>query len=207
MSQIITCIIILTVLGTLFGIGFGDQNDHNNGGQYLRYARELLLSLRPRSASPQPSFAAELPPECECARNTVRRHRLRKRGRRRGVRQRFRRRSTRPPLPGVILGNVLSLRSRMDELHAIVKFLTEYRDANLLCFSEMWLDDTIASWHVHVDGFGAPPHNHPDCIPKTNRSNFCTNFMFSSCTKDDPWCYTMDPDKEWDYCDIPSCSE
>ena len=156
MSQIITCIIILTVLGTLFGIGFGDQNDHNNGGQYLRYARELLLSLRPRSASPQPSFAAELPPECECARNTVRRHRLRKRGRRRGVRQRFRRRSTRPPLPGVILGNVLSLRSRMDELHAIVKFLTEYRDANLLCFSEMWLDDTIASWHVHVDGFGAP---------------------------------------------------
>ena len=149
-------IITLTVLGTLFGIAFGDQNDHNNGGQYVRYARELSLSLRPRSASPQASFAADLPPECECAGNTVRAHRQRKGGRRGGVRQRFRRRSTRPPLPGVILGNVRSLRSKMDELHANVKFLTEYRDANLLCFSETWLDDTIDSRHLHVDGFGAP---------------------------------------------------
>ena len=49
-------------------------------GQYLRYARKLFLSLQPRSASLQPSFAAELPPEYECAGNTVRGHRLRKRG-------------------------------------------------------------------------------------------------------------------------------
>ena len=74
----------------------------------------------------------------------------------RGVSQRFRRRSTRPLLPGVILGNVQSLRSKMDELHANIKLLTEYRDANLLCLSETWLDDTIDSRHLHVDGFGAP---------------------------------------------------
>ena len=35
MSQIITGIIILTVLGTLLGIGFGDQNDHINGAQMV----------------------------------------------------------------------------------------------------------------------------------------------------------------------------
>ena len=42
------------------------------------------------------------------------------------------------------------------ELHAYVKFLTEYRDAYCLRFSETWLDDTIDSRHLHVDGFGAP---------------------------------------------------
>ena len=44
----------------------------------------------------------------------------------------------------------------MDELHPNVKFLTEYRNANLLCFSETWLNDMIGSRHLHVDGFGAP---------------------------------------------------
>ena len=56
----------------------------------------------------------------------------------------------------MILGNVRSLRSKIDELYANVKFLTEYRDANLVCFSEMWLDDMIDSRHLRVDGFGAP---------------------------------------------------
>ena len=41
-------------------------------------------------------------------------------------------------------------------VHANVKFLTEYCDANLLCFSETWLDNTIDSRHLCVDGFGAP---------------------------------------------------
>ncbi len=44
----------------------------------------------------------------------------------------------------------------MDELHANVKFLTTHCDSNFLCFSETWLDDTIDSQHVHVDGFDAP---------------------------------------------------
>ena len=44
----------------------------------------------------------------------------------------------------------------MDELHAKVKFLTEYSDADLLGFSETLLDDMIDSRHLHVDGFGAP---------------------------------------------------
>ena len=80
MEQIITYIMLLTVLETWFGIGFGDQNDQNNGGQHLRYAREILLSLRPRSASFQPSFAVELLPEYECAGNRACKSRARKRG-------------------------------------------------------------------------------------------------------------------------------
>ena len=43
----------------------------------------------------------------------------------------------------------------MGELHANAMFLTEYRDANLLCFSGMWREYTIDSQHLHVDGFGA----------------------------------------------------
>ena len=151
-------IVVLIVLGALFTIGFGEPNSSNNGGQYLRYSRELLLSLRgvhSQTAASHPPLAAELPPASESASDTGRSHRQRKRGKRVGVRQRFGQ-STRPPLPCVILGNVRSFRSKMDDLHASVKSLNEYREASMVCFSETWLDDSIDDQHLSVDGFGAP---------------------------------------------------
>ena len=39
---------------------------------------------------------------------------------------------------------------------------------------------------------------------------FCRNGprkgLFSYCTSTKPWCYTEDPDKRWEYCDIPMCN-
>ena len=158
MSQTMSYIVVLIVLGALFTIGFGEPNS-NNGGQYLRYSRELLLSLRrvhSQPAAPNPPLAVELPPARESASDSGRSHRQRKRGKRGGVRQRFRRQSTRPPLPCVILGNVRSLRSKMDDLHASVKYLNEYRESSMMCFTETWLDETIDDQHLSVDGFGVP---------------------------------------------------
>jgi len=34
--------------------------------------------------------------------------------------------------------------------------------------------------------------------------NYCRNPEGS---KDKPWCFTVDPSKEWDYCEIPTCEE
>ena len=160
MSQTMSYIVVLIVLGALLTIGFGQPNS-SNGGHYLRYSRELLLSLRPvglhsQPAAPHPPLAVELPLASESASDSERSHRQRKRGKRGGVRQRFRRQSTRPPLPCVILGNVRSLRSKMDDLHASVKYLNEYRESSMMCFTETWLDDTIDDQHVSVDGFGVP---------------------------------------------------
>ncbi len=57
------------------------------------------------------------------------------------------------PPPTVILANVQSLRSKVDELQDNVKFLTEYKSACLLAFTETWLKDQDQS---EIDGFGVP---------------------------------------------------
>ena len=57
----------------------------------------------------------------------------RKRGRRGGLRQRLKRQGHHQiTLPSVILANVQSLRNKVEELQASVKFLEEYRSACLL---------------------------------------------------------------------------
>ena len=80
--------------------------------------------------------------------------RPRKRGRRGGVRIRLRRRRFRPPLPSIVLGNAQSLWNKSDELAACCKFLHEFRDASVLCFSETWLkaddsDPVIPGFNVY----------------------------------------------------------
>ena len=61
-----------------------------------------------------------------------------KRGRRSGVNERARRRRFKPALPSIIMGNVQSLRNKPDEL---VRYLHEFREANLLCLTETWFSD------------------------------------------------------------------
>ncbi|XP_048841616.1 plasminogen-like isoform X2 [Brienomyrus brachyistius] len=51
------------------------------------------------------------------------------------------------------------------------------------------------------------PHQHAAFTPETHpdkglESNQCRNPDNDS---KGPWCYTMDPNKKWDYCDIPDC--
>ena len=44
----------------------------------------------------------------------------------------------------------------MDDQHASVKYLNEYRESSMMCFTETWLDETIDEQHLSVDGFGVP---------------------------------------------------
>ena len=67
----------------------------------------------------------------------------RKRGKKGGIRQRLRKRGFKPPLPSIMFGNVRSLSNKSDELRANVRFLHEYREACLLCFTETWLHAAI----------------------------------------------------------------
>ena len=72
------------------------------------------------------------------------------------MKQRLRKRKYNPPLPSILLANVRSLRNKIDELHVNTKYLTEYRDSCLLCFSETWLTDNISNNALQVDGFYGP---------------------------------------------------
>lgn len=80
--------------------------------------------------------------------------RARKRGRRGGLRQGHRR----IPLLTVIMANVKSLRSKVDELQSNVKYLEEYRDACILALTETWLKEQDPQSELEIDGFGVPFH-------------------------------------------------
>ena len=47
------------------------------------------------------------------------------------------------------------------------------------------------------------PHEHPHSDLHTEE-NFCRN---PDNTGDRPWCFTIDDNIDWEYCDIPVCSE
>ncbi|KAK2192612.1 hypothetical protein NP493_26g07028 [Ridgeia piscesae] len=50
------------------------------------------------------------------------------------------------------------------------------------------------------------PHKH-SCAAGTT-ANYCTNNRMSSgCPESGPWCYTTDPAKRMDLCDIPLCAD
>lgn len=81
----------------------------------------------------------------------------RKRGKRGGVRQWLRKQQlTRIPLPSFVLGNVQSLRNKLDELQGNVRFLREYRDSCVMAFTESWLTEQDLDSDLFIDGFGIP---------------------------------------------------
>ena len=83
--------------------------------------------------------------------------RVRKRGRRGGVRQRLRRRGLRRlPLPPIILGNVQSLRNKIDELQANVECIRDYKNACVIALTETWLKEQDMGQDYEIDGFGQP---------------------------------------------------
>lgn len=54
------------------------------------------------------------------------------------------------------------------------------------------------------------PHIHV-CTTLSHRDNYCTNVDHTSgapgCMQDRPWCYTLDVNVPWEYCDIPNCGK
>ena len=63
---------------------------------------------------------------------------------------------TQIPHPSIILANVQSLRNKVDELQAKVKFLSEYRSACFLALTETWLKDQDPLSDFELDCFGEP---------------------------------------------------
>ena len=51
------------------------------------------------------------------------------------------------------------------------------------------------------------PHKHNHCRGEAARENYCTNSFGrkKGCFEKKPWCYTTNPKKRWELCDIPMC--
>lgn len=142
---------ICTLLLILFGInaicehGLAIQNwdgdiwygRHNNPSQ-LQYRRDKLIAIGESALSL--NLDLDLPSECvlrqiheDCGQSS---RNKRKRGKRGGVRRRVRARKSKPPLPTILLSNVRSIKNKLSELYACARYLYEYRDSCLLCFTE-----------------------------------------------------------------------
>ena len=65
----------------------------------------------------------------------------------------MRRDNFRHPLPAVIMSNVQSLNNKIDELRANVKYVKEYKNSCVLCFTESWPNNQIPDSHVELEGF------------------------------------------------------
>lgn len=133
------------------------KNDVKHGGFVgYAYGREELTSLKGfTDVSALELDLLDLPIEID-KQNSQNRHTKRKRGKRGGIRQRVRARGTRPPLPTILLSNVRAIRNKMDELEACVRYLYEYRESSLLCFTETWLNSDVSDTTLSLSGFGTP---------------------------------------------------
>lgn len=81
----------------------------------------------------------------------------RKRGKRGGVRLCTRKQCLkRIPLPTMILGNVQSLRSKIDELQGNVQLQKDFRECCVLAFTETWLSKRDQDRDLWIDSFGLP---------------------------------------------------
>lgn len=65
----------------------------------------------------------------------------------------FRRKPFRRPLPPIMLGNMQSVRNKVDELQASVQYLLDYCQSCLICLSETWLNDTDPESAIDLEGF------------------------------------------------------
>lgn len=108
----------------------------------LTYTREHLPSLRPIGGS----SSVDLPADCYEIRRPGRwperqKKERKKRGSRGGVKHRLWKRRNRLPLPVITLSNVRSVSNELDELVLRAEHDCEFRQSDLLCFTETWLKD------------------------------------------------------------------
>lgn len=59
-------------------------------------------------------------------------------------------------LPSMILGNVQSLRNKMDELLGNARFLKDFKDCCVMAFPERWLTERDQDSDLMISGSGAP---------------------------------------------------
>lgn len=125
-----------------------------------QYGRDVLLQLNSVSGAGVTDITAQLPdfilrdPDVTSG---APRNKKRKRGKQGGVGLRLRKlRLTRIPLPMVIMGNVQSLRNKVDKLQGNVRWQKDFRDCCVMAFTETWLTERNQDSHLFIDGFEAP---------------------------------------------------
>ena len=117
--------------------------------------------------------------------------RLPKRGKRGGVLLKMRKRMHKLPLPSIILGNAQSVGNKCDELIGSCKYLSEYRNANLICLSETWLTEDQAD--PDIPGFSV--FRRDRCSLTTGKSRgggvciFVNNKWCSNVTVKETFCH------------------
>ncbi len=56
----------------------------------------------------------------------------------------------------MIIGNVQSLRNKVDELQGNVHFQKDFSECSVLAFIETWLTNRDQDHDLHINGFGLP---------------------------------------------------
>lgn len=74
-------------------------------------------------------------------------------GRRAGILSRFRRRPYWPPLAGLLLSNIQSLRNKMFELLHLIWTKRNYGECSAICLTETWLDQSVPDSAVSPPDF------------------------------------------------------
>lgn len=115
--------------------------NHAERSRTIVYTREQLMAIRQPVLLP--GARPEIPEEL----------RRKRRGCRAGAKRKAKKRKYKPSVPAIIMGNVRSLGSKMDELGALVKTQREYRQCSMFCFTETWLHSHIPDHNVTVPGF------------------------------------------------------
>uniref|UniRef100_A0A672I8N9 Reverse transcriptase domain-containing protein n=2 Tax=Salarias fasciatus TaxID=181472 RepID=A0A672I8N9_SALFA len=77
--------------------------------------------------------------------------RTRKRGKRGGVRARLEAKPTRPAIPSILLANVRSLDSKMDDIRLLRSANRKVSDCCVLVFTETWLNDNIPDSAIQLE--------------------------------------------------------
>ena len=117
-----------------------------NGVRVIHYDRVQLLELRSKDNPLPPCYANQ---DCFYTTSSNRR----KRGKKGGIRQKLKRRGFRPSLPSIILANVRSIRNKVDEISAHVRYNNVFRESCIMCFTETWLDTDDNDNFTTIDGF------------------------------------------------------
>lgn len=148
LDSVVLLLVLITFLVDLARYAAGHNSNFKDGQNRITYTRDFLLNLRPSPALSSSDDTSLLSLD-----GVKKNFKARKRGRKGGLRQRIKRKPYRQPLPSIMLGNVRSLRNKVDELRASSQHLSDYRNSCLVCLTESWLTGADPDSSVEMEGF------------------------------------------------------
>ena len=84
----------------------------------------------------------------------------------------------------MILGNVQSIRNKLDELQGNARFLKDYKDCCVMAFTETWVTERDQGSDLMITSFGAPHRldRNSDVTNKTQGGGVCLYIKQRYCT-------------------------